>query len=251
MRQTLAEMGGLSTRVVDNLAPGARPGLAVVVCHGFGAPQSDLVSLAPEFLGASRRLAAAARFYFPGGPLDLSPWGMYGAAAWWMVDFEAIQRAVAEGGFRSRMRNERPQGMVEARTALLGLLDEVQAETGLGLDRIVLGGFSQGSMLTVDAALHLPHSPAALLAWSGTLLNEEEWRVLAPRRRGLKVLQSHGRQDPILPYAWSEYLRDLLTEAGLEVEFIPFDGPHTIAGPALVRSLALLESLCADPDGKP
>ena len=51
---------------------------------------------------------------------------------------------------------------------------------------------------------------------------------------------SHGRQDPILPYIEGEALRALLTEAGLAVEFIPFDGPHTIHPDALDKLAELL-----------
>lgn len=244
MRQTLLEMGGLATRVVDDLPEGSQPKLAVILCHGFGASQTDLVALGAEILESSEKLPACARFYFPGGPLDLSAWGMYGAAAWWMIDFEAIQRAMAEGGFRARMRNERPEGLEQARQSLLQLIEQVCKDTGLGLDRVVLGGFSQGSMLTVDVAMQLAQRPAALIAWSGTLMNEEEWRGLAPRRKGLKVLQSHGRQDQILPYEWAEHLRDFLTQGGLEVQFMPFDGPHTISLPALQATVRLLEDLC-------
>lgn len=244
MRHELRELGGLRTHVIDALPDGLQPGLAVVLCHGFGAPASDLVPIGAEMLHESPRLAAQARFYFPGGPLDLSPYGLFGGAAWWMIDLDAIQRAMREGKFRDRMRNERPEGMEEARAALLQLVKEVQAETGLGLDRIVLGGFSQGSMLTVDVALQLPTNVAALVAWSGTLLNEEEWRRLAPRHGGLRVLQAHGRQDPMLPYAWAEYLRDVLGESGLAVEFLPFEGGHGIPPQVTDRTREVLEQAC-------
>jgi phospholipase/carboxylesterase len=57
------------------------------------------------------------------------------------------------------------------------------------------------------------------------------------------VLQSHGRQDPILPFSDAGLLRDLLLEAGLSVDFLPFDGPHTISEEALEHLGALLLAL--------
>lgn len=243
MRRFLTALAGLSTVVVDDLPNGAQPGLAVILCHGFGASGTDLVDVGGEILALSDKLAATTRCYFPAAPVDLADYGMFGARAWWMIDFEAIQRAQREGGFRQRLRDERPDGLVEARAQLLALVTAVREETGLGLDRIVLGGFSQGAMLAVDVALQLESSPAGLLVWSGTLLNEVEWRKLGPARKGLKVVQSHGRQDQILPFAWAEYLRDTLTDLGLQVEFLPFDGPHTISLQALQRSVALLETI--------
>jgi phospholipase/carboxylesterase len=32
----------------------------------------------------------------------------------------------------------------------------------------------------------------------------------------------------VLPFQAAERMRDVLTQAGLAVEFLPFDGPHTI-----------------------
>ncbi|HLV65917.1 MAG TPA: hypothetical protein VKY73_08890, partial [Polyangiaceae bacterium] len=67
------------------------------------------------------------------------------------------------------------------------------------------------------------------------------WSEAAPARRGLRVVQSHGRADPILPYANAEALRDLLVAAGLAVEFCPFAGGHGIPDAALERLSALLQ----------
>ena len=234
-------MGGLTTHVVNALD--GEPSLAVVVCHGFGAPGTDLVPLGQMMLQASEKLAGAARFYFPEGPLDLSSMGMWGSRAWWMIDVEALNRAIAEGGFRERARNDRPEGMLEARELVMKLVDEVKEQTGLPNSRVALGGFSQGSMITVDAALQLEDNPAALFAWSGTLLNEEEWRERGKLHPGLRVFQSHGRQDPLLPYEWAEHLRDMLKDIGAEVEFLPFNGQHTVGEEALSRTVALLESV--------
>ena len=243
MRIENKKLGGLTTRVIDALPEDTGPSLAVVLCHGFGAPGGDLVPFAPAMLDASGKLAGAARFYFPEGPLDLSSIGMWGSRAWWMIDMDALNRAMADNTFRDRARNDRPDGMLEARAMVQKLVEEVKEETGLPTSRIALGGFSQGSMVTMDVAFQLEQNPAALIAWSGTLLNEDEWRERSQHHAGMKVLQSHGRQDPLLSYAWAEDLRDVLVEVGADVEFVPFDGPHTIPDEALIRTVSLLESV--------
>ena len=243
MRAEMVQMGGLNTRVIDVLDGQASPSLVVVLCHGFGAGGADLVPLAEVFLRASERVAGATRFYFPEAPLDLSSMGMWGSRAWWMIDMDAINRALADSTFRDRTRNDRPEGMLEAREMVIKLVDEIREETGLPTSRIVLGGFSQGAMTTTDVAMQLDENPGALILWSGTLLNEAEWRERGEHHKGLKVLQSHGRQDLLLSYAWAEDLRDVLSEIGADVEFVPFDGPHTIPEEALIRTVALLESL--------
>jgi phospholipase/carboxylesterase len=88
-------------------------------------------------------------------------------------------------------------------------------------------------MLTTDLALRLEEAPAGLAILSGTLTDEPSWTRLAARRQGLRVVQSHGRQDPILPYANAEALRDVLKGAGCDVTFLPFAGGHTIPDDAL------------------
>ncbi len=96
------------------------------------------------------------------------------------------------------------------------------------LSRLVLGGFSQGAMITTDLTLRLEEPPAGLCLLSGTLIAESEWTPRVKARAGLPVFQSHGENDGILPYANAEALRDLLTGAGLSVEFHSFPGEHTI-----------------------
>ena len=68
---------------------------------------------------------------------------------------------------------------------------------------------------------------------SGALIAASEWAALAPKRKGLPVLQSHGTRDPILPFATGEKLRDLLMSAGLEHTWVPFNGEHAIPGAVL------------------
>ncbi|MHC4840958.1 MAG: alpha/beta hydrolase [Planctomycetota bacterium] len=243
MRSTTTEISGLTTRVVDNLPEGEAPSLLVVLCHGFGATGQDLVPIGHEILTRSHKLSNKLQFYFPEGPLDLSSIGMYGCRAWWNIDVEAINIALQTGGFRQRARDDQPEGLVERRIQLTKFIDKIRMDTNLAADRVVLGGFSQGCMLTTDVTFHLSSTPAALLAWSGTLLNETEWRKQGQKHAGLKVLQSHGVADDLLPYEWAEYLRDVYRDAGMQVEFIKHDGAHAIPMEAIERTVGLLEDL--------
>jgi len=227
-------LGGLRCHVFGRLSDGQPPRLAVVLCHGFGAPGTDLVGLAPESMRQQRELAASARFYFPEAPLSLAQAGMPGGRAWWMIDLAALNTALETGGLRD-LRNDHPAELPAARQKLMALVGEVRAETGLPMSSVVLGGFSQGSMLATDVSMRLPEPPAMLAVFSGSLLAEDDWRKLAAERGPLKVLQSHGREDMVLPYQTGEWLRDLFTDSDFEVEFLPFHGPHTIPPEALQR----------------
>jgi predicted esterase len=57
------------------------------------------------------------------------------------------------------------------------------------------------------------------------------------------VLLTHGRVDPLLPYAGSVALQELLAEAGLRVDFRPFDGAHTIGPEGLAALGALIREI--------
>ncbi len=224
-------LGPLTVRVVDDDARVGPPALVVVLCHGYGAPGSDLVGLAGEVLAQQPTLAGRVRFVFPEAPLDVAtgapPQGRgSGGRMWWPIDMLHIQELAARGV----LTREPPKELAPARKALLAMLDVLQTSTGLPMSKIVLGGFSQGAMLTTDVALRLDEAPAGLCILSGALMGEDEWTKAAPKRKGLPVLQSHGTRDPILPFKGAEKLRDLLTTAGLGVKFVSFVGGHGIDG---------------------
>ena len=105
--------------------------------------------------------------------------------------------------------------------------------------KLVLGGFSQGAMLATDVALHAERPPAALAVLSGSLITKDAWLPLMKARKGLPVLQSHGRNDPVLSFEIAEMLRREMTEAGMAVEFVAFNGGHGIPNGA-VESLGKL-----------
>ncbi len=210
------ELAGLTTRVV---ATAPDPTRTVVLLHGFGAGGDDLVPLA-EYI------AAPARYVFPAAPLPLG--GLYGdARAWWEIDLAKLEQALRTGEIRDR-RADIPEGLVEARAALSRFLDALCTRYSIDDSQIVLGGFSQGAMLSLDVALHRDTPPAALVLMSGTLLAESLWSPRMNRLATIPVLQSHGRGDALLPFSIAEVLRDQLREAGAIVDFVEFNGGHEI-----------------------
>lgn len=240
MRTVTTQLGGLTCRLVQG---GDAPvSLAVVLCHGYGAPGTDLVPLARELAAVEPTLAGGVRFLFPEAPLSLDGLGMSHARAWWPIDVGRFERAM-RGGDLGSLLDDVPAELAASRRKLMALIEAVRLQTGLPMDRVVLGGFSQGAMLATDVALRLDEAPALLAVLSGALIARGEWTARAPRRRGLPVFQSHGRQDPLLPFPVAELLRDALTAAGLDVDFHAFTGGHTIDRPTLDRLAARLAAL--------
>jgi phospholipase/carboxylesterase len=202
---------------------GGGDGLLTVLLHGFGAPGDDLAQLWRQVC-----VPESARFAFPEAPLELDP----GCRAWWHIDLGRLQTAIAAGKVQD-LTGSLPAGLPEARGLVRRMLDELQHSLGISSDRILLGGFSQGAMLACDLALRDPRPLAGLALMSGTLLAESEWIPLMSRRAGLPVLQSHGREDPLLPFSIAAELHTALVAAGLEVSWIAFNGGHTISAAVL------------------
>jgi phospholipase/carboxylesterase len=214
---------------------GASPQLALVLCHGFGAPGDDLVPLGGEVFRREPQLTPV-RLVFPEAPVQLAPEFYGNGRAWWPLDVERLIERQARGMDLTDFQEEVPEGLSKARRSVVALVDELARQTALPISRIVLGGFSQGAMVSLDVALHLEDRPSGVILLSGTLLARSEWERRARKRAGLPVFQSHGRQDPLLPFSAAEALRDLLVRAGLQVEFAAFDGGHAIPPSVLDRT---------------
>lgn len=242
MKMTTEQVNGLTCHVADRLEQGAKPDAVVILCHGYGATGTDLVPIGQMLLRHPK--LASTQFLFPEAPLSLEELGMPDGRAWWPIDMRRLQMAVALGTFRD-LRNDNPPHLVTAREMLLGLIRQWRERTGLPVSRFVLGGFSQGSMLATDVTLQLEENPAGLVVLSGTLLNEDVWRERSVHHKLLRVFQSHGSNDPILPFAAAGWLRDLLNHAGADVEFLPFSGGHEIPLEVIQSAATFLSDVTA------
>jgi phospholipase/carboxylesterase len=226
MKQTT--LGALTARICGGTdGDGGGDGPVVVLLHGFGAPGDDLVGLW-RAIPAPR----GTRYVFPEAPLALGA-AYAGGRAWWWIDLEARIRRDREGG---RSITEVPDGLDAARPMLDELLSEVERALGPAPGKVVLGGFSQGAMLSLDVALRTAHPLAGLVLLSGTHIAADEWAPRFESRRGLPVFMSHGQDDPILRFSIAEGLRDTLAANGLPVEWVAFRGGHGIH-PAVLSKL--------------
>jgi len=127
---------------------------------------------------------------------------------------------------------------------LIETIKEIKAQTGLPWSKFVLGGFSQGAILSIDSCLHIIDGAIGGLAiFSGSIVSAEKWKTLAEKRQGgTKVLQSHGTQDPLLPYGLAKYLKNFLTQH-FPVDFIEFEGGHTIPPQAITKFIQLIVNI--------
>jgi len=225
------KLGDLTVRLAGGPdREGGGDGPLCVLFHGFGAPGTDLVPLY-RALDVPREV----RFAFPAAPLVLDPSAPaeHAPRAWWLIDMLRLQASIRDEP--EKLARQVPAGLDAARAAVEGMLDAFESELGTPRERVVLGGFSQGAMLACDLTLRAVRPPAGLVLMSSAPICLDDWQKLAPARAGLRVLQSHGRADPILPFHGAEFLRDFLRGAGLPVEWVPFSGGHGIPDGVLDR----------------
>jgi phospholipase/carboxylesterase len=179
---------------------------AFVLVHGRGANEYDLLGLF-DALDPERRLHG----YCPRGPLSLPP----GGAHWYAVP---------------RVGYPDPATFAEGFAALAGFVDELPHE------RIVLGGFSQGAVMSYAAGLGKSRPrPVALVAFSGFIPVVEGWE-LDTRRPFPPIAVAHGTFDPVIPVELAHRSIAQLEDAGAEVLYRESPIDHAI-DPAFVAEL--------------
>ena len=181
--------------------------------HGRGADEHDLYPLL-DLLDPARRLFGAT----PRGPLRLPP----GGAHWY---------AVYEIGHPD------PATFTETYRLASGWLDDLVAATGVTAERTVLGGFSQGAVMTYALGLGAGRPrPAGLIALSGFVPTVPGFALDldAPLPR---VVVGHGALDPVISVDWGRRARDLLRKAAADVSYR--ESPHMghSIDPTLLREL--------------
>lgn len=193
--------------MVHRGVPLAEAKQVVVLFHGYGADMHDLA-------GFSRALQAGedAAFVFPQAPTPL-PRGGY---RWFERNGEDFEAGL--GHARSFV------AWVAARAPQAGL---------------VIGGFSQGAMITANLVADAPAQTRAALVFSASS------RLSHPPSKEaneIRVFLSHGTNDPVIPYSEGEALRKRFQEAGIRTTWTSFDGSHSIPREVIEAANAFLES---------
>ena len=186
---------------------------ALVLFHGRGADELDLFPLLDAF-DPERRLVGAT----PRGPLSLPP----GGAHWYVL-----------GGIGT----PESQTFFASYEAASAWLDGFVAEQGVGFERVVLGGFSQGGVMTYALGLGAGRPrPAGLIALSSFVPTVDGFSLdlsepLPP------VAIGHGTLDNVIAVEWGRRARALLEEAGADVLYRETPMFHQI-DPEFVRAIA-------------
>ena len=121
-------------------------------------------------------------------------------------------------------------GIKRSREFLFHLLDDLRAKN-FPTDQIILFGFSQGCLMTLEVGLRYPHLFAGLIGVSGYAHEPEKLvQEMSPVARQQRFLFTHGTQDTLIPFAAVKKQVEQFQAAGLQIEWHEFVKAHTIAG---------------------
>jgi phospholipase/carboxylesterase len=186
----------------DELAPSGPMEGCVVVLHGRGVTGEDLVPLASE-IGLNR-----VRWIFPDAPFPFPN----GSGRMWY-------------GFSP----DTEEGIRASRRLLFDLLDHLIENEKVPAEKLVLIGFSQGAVMSLDAGLRYPKKLAMIIALSGYLsLPERLSAEKSPGSLQLPIVLIHGTEDGVVPVEGSRKAEAALLKEGYPVRLYEYPMGHEV-----------------------
>lgn len=187
-------------------ANGGAPKQIVIVLHGYGSNGQDLISLAPYWA----KYVPDAVFVSPDAPFpcEMMPPGYPNAYQWFSLSDRAPEKMLA--------------GAQGAFPMLSNFIDGMLAKYKLSVDKLVLAGFSQGTMMILYTAPRYGDKIAGVLGYSGALIGAED--LNNDNMHKPPVCLIHGEADDVVPITAHAHAKGALIGAGFTVS------GHTTAG---------------------
>ncbi len=195
---------------------------AVIFLHGYGADGADLLGLADPL---APHLPGTA-FHAPNAPerCTNNPFGYQ----WFPIPW-----------LDGSSQEDAEKGMLAAIDDLNAYIDQVLTDEGLEPEALALVGFSQGTMMSLQVAPRRAQPLAAVVGFSGRLLNPEALADEVVSR--FPVLLIHGDADEMVPVGALSEAGDALVAAGFETYAHVSKGmAHGIAPDGLSLALSFL-----------
>ena len=203
-------IGELKTIVVDpDIIVENNDTNLIIVLHGYGANMNDLVSLS-ENIGDGKSI-----FVFPNAPFEFQlSYQLYGYA--WI--------------FPPTMDSEEmPESMTESIDKLMVAVDILIEDYNIKLPNVILGGFSQGAMMSASFGLIRPDIFKGIFMLSGMLLGESYLVSNIQSDNGQRVFVSHGEFDSLVPFSNLNKIVKFLESYGYSPEFHQYPMGHELS----------------------
>jgi phospholipase/carboxylesterase len=202
--------------------------LGIIWLHGLGADASDFLPVVDALT-----LSFGARFVFPNAPFrSVTINGGMRMRAWY--DIAGIGPEVPEDA-----------AGIGASAELVRALIERERHRGLGPERVVLAGFSQGGAIALHAGLGGSAPIAGIMGLSTYLPAPQLLGLPGPLEFQGPVWLAHGTHDPIIPLVLAERSAKLLANSGIEVAWSSYVMGHEVSSPEIADISAWLNRLSA------
>lgn len=112
---------------------------------------------------------------------------------------------------------------------IIKLINLIDKEYNIDLNKMILGGFSQGAMVTYDFGFSMHNYFAGLLAMSGKLRDKESFMYIDKNNPDEKIFISHGLYDNVISVNEGREANKILVNRGFEVEYNEYPIAHEIS----------------------
>lgn len=178
----------------------------LVLLHGLGSNEEDLFSFAP-MLDSSLMVVS------PRAPLSY-----FGGYAWFSLD-------IMQMGSGAPVINSIE--FENSRQLLISYLKEL--EQTYQPSKIILGGFSQGAMMSYAVALTRPDLTRHVLAMSGYVVKDIADKIpQSESLAGMQVLATHGTNDMVLPVFLARKTQEFMHKLPIKFEFYEYNMGHEV-----------------------
>jgi phospholipase/carboxylesterase len=179
----------------------------IVALHGRGTDEYDLLPLV-EALAMNEALVVA-----PRAPLLFNLGGLMGGFAWYEVGQEGVPD---------------PRTLQTSVELLRRFLGEIKAAYPVNPERLVLLGFSQGTVMAYAVGLLDPKSIRGIAALSGYVPHDSGLPLKLQQLNGFPVFISHGAYDEVIPARLSRESAELLKAAGADIAYHEYLMGHEV-----------------------
>ncbi|KAI8345706.1 Phospholipase/carboxylesterase/thioesterase [Mortierella sp. GBAus27b] len=116
--------------------------------------------------------------------------------------------------------NEDEKGMLETRQKVMEIVREEVEVNNIPANRIVIGGFSQGCVISMLTGLTAEYKFAGILALSGYMpLHKKIMSMASDSNRKTPIFWGHGDVDQIVLYEYGKKTVELLRNNKYDVQF--------------------------------
>lgn len=203
----------------------------LILLHGYGSNEADLFELAktmdPRFITFSLR-----------APNDSKEQGY----CWYELD------RYPNGDFKYDYKQAEA-----SREKILSFISNACKAYQLDSTQVFLLGFSQGTIMSYDIALHSPQKIKGVVALSGRLMEESKLQKTNPASLAkIKFFIGHGTSDNLIKLVEAEKANAFLKEKGVDkITYKTYEIPHSISGNELNDLRSWLASALSPEDKKP